>query len=786
MAGSWACCARAWPSTSKLIMDALTGAPVPAQPQPMGGTPTSPLIPGQVVSARVVQALAADTFLLAVRGQTLVAQSPTPLPLDTVVQLAVRSGGTAGEPVSVRLLPVGSALAPTESAPAVLSARAIAALLGLPDSDLSAQLVAACQRQGVPLRPATVAPLLRLLQEAQEPLSASDMGEAPDAPPVTTVATASAPGRRAVPHVFTTSSRTPAANPGVPAPAADSCKPLVAGLKSQPAIDGDDQRSNPPVTAQSAGLLAPRASEVPSRATSAPTKQVPIPATGTPLPGKSGPAIVFVPTFAVASLVTPSSMADPGASGRTETQIENAEVQSQKSTFLARSEAVTARVTPEQMAQSRTQGHPHSRTPGVPVSVPSTLALPTTSAPAEVRTASASASAPMPVSPTERPHMTMGDSRRPVQPLQGVWSSGTVRAVAAMLVETRTEAVARLAASPLPQSAALLPLAVIAVQGELPRTAQYLPQRTSSSAPPAPPVTQAIGAVPSSVPAVMASTVTTSTAMQTLVLSRVAARVPLAPAAPTSIRLPALPVRDSVDLAQGPDPRPAIRQGFALAGLVASAPAAGEPVDAPPLERLLTSLLSRLAVSARHGAEVAAATTERSTVAAPGSEVAGTPVPRHQSTPRAPDEAPGSPAPTFAQSDAAPAVSVAGNDLTAVHEQVARDLLPPQDLAEYDRVLALPLAIAGQPLPARLAVTTRRSASGAQACWMRLDCELSRLGPVSVRLGGVEGAPVAITLVARPAAAAELAAALPQLTQDLHQLGVEAALRVVAEDEALA
>jgi hypothetical protein len=124
-----------------------------------------------------------------------------------------------------------------------------------------------------------------------------------------------------------------------------------------------------------------------------------------------------------------------------------------------------------------------------------------------------------------------------------------------------------------------------------------------------------------------------------------------------------------------------------------------------------------------------------------------------------------------------------GNDLIAIHEQVARDLLPPQELTEYERVLAVPLAIAGQPVPARLAVTTRCSGSGVQACWMRLDCELSRLGPVSVRLGGVEGVPVAITLVARPAAAAELAAALPHLTQDLHHLGVEAALRVVAEDE---
>ena len=806
-------------------MDALIGAPVSTQPQPPGGSPTSPLIPGQVVSARVVQALAADTFLLAVRGQTLVAQSPTPLPLDTVVQLAVSSGGAAGEPVSVRLLPAGSPMSPVESAPALLSARTIAVQLGLPDSDLSAQLVAACQRQGVPLRPATVAPLLRLLQEAQEPLSVPATKAVSDEPSVTTGATASASGLRAVLNAVTSSSQTVATNSKVPLPASDSRETLVAGLQTRPAnaqtpaVVGAEPRSTPAVAAHMVGRLPERFPDIPIGPASA--SRVPLPATGTPLPRTSGPAIVFVPTFAAGSLATARSTADPVATRQIEGHVETADAHAPKSALPVHSEAITARVTPELAVSSRTPGSSLSRTSGGPVA-----ALPVAGSSSEVPTGLA------PEHGAERSRQTPGDTRPQVQPLQRAWSPGAVRAVAALPVETRMDAVARLAASPLPPSAALLPLAVIAVQGDLPRTAHLLPQRTTSPAPPAAQVPAFAPAAPptqpimsgaaavvlhSPVPAVMASRVTIATAKQTPVMSSVLAPVPLAPIplapiplapiplapmAPTSMRmgtqetaatlttrLPALPFRESIDLARGPDPRPAIRQGFSLAGLVVRAHAHEQPVEPPSLERLLTSLLTRVAASARHGAETVVTATAtataaaRSTVPAPGIEVAGAPGARHQAPPRAPDEALGLPAASTVATDPAPAFSVTGNELTAVHEQVARDLLPPPDLTEYDRVLALPLAIAGQPLPARLAVTTRHSANGTQACWMRLDCELSRLGPVSVRLGGVEGAPVAITLVARPAAAAELAAALPQLTHDLHQLGVEAAVRVVAEDE---
>ncbi len=120
--------------------------------------------------------------------------------------------------------------------------------------------------------------------------------------------------------------------------------------------------------------------------------------------------------------------------------------------------------------------------------------------------------------------------------------------------------------------------------------------------------------------------------------------------------------------------------------------------------------------------------------------------------------------------------------MAAVREVAAQQLFPPVHLADYDRVLGLPLMVAGQPMAARLAVSTRRTADGRTACWLRVDCAMSRLGEVSVRMSGADGGPVAVTLVAAPAAAAELAAALPDLTADLHARGLVAALRVVSEE----
>jgi hypothetical protein len=86
------------------------------------------------------------------------------------------------------------------------------------------------------------------------------------------------------------------------------------------------------------------------------------------------------------------------------------------------------------------------------------------------------------------------------------------------------------------------------------------------------------------------------------------------------------------------------------------------------------------------------------------------------------------------------------------------------------------------PTPARLAVATRSTAGGQEATFVRVDAELSQLGPVSIRLSGpAAGGPIAITLVAEGAAGPALAEHLPQLVEDLRKLGLDAAVRVVGD-----
>ena len=71
---------------------------------------------------------------------------------------------------------------------------------------------------------------------------------------------------------------------------------------------------------------------------------------------------------------------------------------------------------------------------------------------------------------------------------------------------------------------------------------------------------------------------------------------------------------------------------------------------------------------------------------------------------------------------------------TIAREILADTLLPPQQLRDYDTILplALPPNLSGQPVSARLAISQRRS-SGSEATFVRIDLELERLGPLSLR-----------------------------------------------------
>lgn len=112
-----------------------------------------------------------------------------------------------------------------------------------------------------------------------------------------------------------------------------------------------------------------------------------------------------------------------------------------------------------------------------------------------------------------------------------------------------------------------------------------------------------------------------------------------------------------------------------------------------------------------------------------------------------------------------------------MREQAAETVVKPQALVDYDIVLGLPLQVMGQPLPARLAVAERQTSAGT-ATFLRVDAELTHLGPLSVRISGIENGPMAITVLAVGAALGALTEALPDLNDSLRALGLAAGVRV--------
>jgi hypothetical protein len=112
-----------------------------------------------------------------------------------------------------------------------------------------------------------------------------------------------------------------------------------------------------------------------------------------------------------------------------------------------------------------------------------------------------------------------------------------------------------------------------------------------------------------------------------------------------------------------------------------------------------------------------------------------------------------------------------------MREQAAETVVKPQALVDYDLVLGLPLQVNGQPMPARLAVAERKTSAGT-ATFLRVDAELTHLGPLSVRISGIEGGPMAITVLGVGPALGALTEALPELNESLRALGLTAGVRV--------
>lgn len=283
------------------------------------------LQPGAVITARVVEPLGNNAWLLALRGTTLVAESPLPLERDSIVRIAVTQGG---EQPRLRLLdvPTPGPTAPRAD-PSVLMRQ-----LGLPDTPALRTTVEAFQARGAPLDAATVqrvaaavadTPVTQrpALAHAHAHVAASGLPATPLTVAWATRALTGAlpdPGVRTPPNAPSSAppaptSVTPAApTPGAPAPAA-SVAALAAGSPT-PA----------PAAATSAGL--PAAIAVLARL---------FPVTALPDPGQGGrPAAVAAlelaglraqPTPTPSVLPTPADAAlaaDFNAPARTSAPVE--------------------------------------------------------------------------------------------------------------------------------------------------------------------------------------------------------------------------------------------------------------------------------------------------------------------------------------------------------------------------------------------------------------------------------------------------------------------------------
>jgi hypothetical protein len=235
-------------------------------------------------------------------------------------------------------------------------------------------------------------------------------------------------------------------------------------------------------------------------------------------------------------------------------------------------------------------------------------------------------------------------------------------------------------------------------------------------------------------------------------------------------------------------------RALALAGLRPASETAGGPPAPAVIDPAALGALRRLAVA------IAQLTAPAAPVpASPPAPAAPAPAAFAPTSPTPPAPAAAMPTPMPADQPPAPAPSGhapsalghAERQLTAPEslalrqamartagEGLAEQVLTPRELADYDRVLPLPLMSAGQPTPARLAVASRRTAGGQTAHFLRVDAELSGLGPISVRLSGSSGAPLAITVIASERAGPLVADGLPALGEDLRNLGIEAAIRV--------
>ena len=759
------------------------------------------LTPGQIVSARVLEALGADTYLLALRGRTLVANSPTPLTPDTVVQLAVQAADNPESPVPVKLLATAARNDRDQEPTAATRVAAMIAELGLPPGPAAALTIAAFTRLGVPLAdPRTsgqARPSLPLRSVVQLVQAAIDTGgavekaiEGMDAddrptPPETVIQTSDAPVNRAAPRTASTSmtgiNPTPSSGTLVDTSAtakviATAHTPTVAPVAASPLAASVDPHGaeGPPATKKPP---ARGFSALATQTTTSATKPAVIPQPANLPAGNIGaesrtdvvrPTLTWpahtatvphlgaqnvVPAAAAAPVASPTPHLGESSTGNPLSPV--APIDHPASDPMTVAEKTTAAETTENAARGDETASPEefqrrvrqsasdrslqqvpaaSAAEDAPLAetygprlprAPKLIHMPVAEAPRRAALASSAATPALSSASVSSASVSSGtissSARSP---------SGMARLAATMTPSELATAGARLARVSLPVTPATLAVALRAPTEQPAAIARWVPAALA----------QAID------PAI---------------------------ASPTTAMHAALQLAGVVPANMANDPAQTLLQHLIriAIGVGSAGPLLGsKPLFSAPAETLAApSAATAAATAAATSADPAAhAGLSASTSAAAPDEAREPVIGFSQTT----DETPLATGPSL----------TADSALTAVRDVAAEHLLPPTHLDDYDRIIPLPMMHAGQPVPARLAVTTRRTASGGMACWMRVDCALSYLGSVSVRLSGADGGPVAVTLIAAPAAAAVLAQALPALTHDLHAKGVVAALRVVADD----
>jgi hypothetical protein len=749
-------------------------APLPARTTP--GAPPPALAPG--VRDLLIALAAPD-------------DQPAPVMLPRRAGTAVTLAGTTGPTpaAATALAPVTSAAAPT----APRTATTIAAAIAPAANTIPARDGAPATTQRPPGTAPSSPPAGTL--PATPAVRAGDAPLAPPAHPVAITPTVAAPpipasrpgssaspaiqvrsppadqprlrasAPTATPDLPRTAEQRPAAGvqtPGndrgaIPAPSTPAPVPTPAAWSPGPAPAAPTQPGRPTTPAQPAQPAQPGQPAQPAQPTPAAQSD----------PGHARPGIGWRPASPVTA-PAPAASPAPGSSPPPPAAVRSAAVQPGSTAPLPAApdrhptQAMTAATPP---ATARATGGPTPPPTASPQSADATI--PAAVAPAQPRSATpmalpggtrippaeplttarepgssrpapplAATQPPAPVSAARPPPppITVASTPGPTRSLSTATTAGPLPTAAELLVRAH----ARLAVANLPATPALVALAVQAERPGVPDPARSW---------------QRLAAVAQQMPGDDPGTV------------------------PLRAALAALPAGDIPDPAEGG--ARAVLRALVMAGV--------RLADLPTITAPATGTAAVLPAPGRRSEQTPAATTPAATAETPGTGTAppdAAPLRQRLAAvaaalPAEPE--PGTPALREDQRSAREAVAEA--TVRTARDSSAQEVFRPRELADYDHVIPLPLRCGELPTPARLAIATRPTAGGGKAAWLRVDAELSALGPVSVRLGSADGGPVAITVVAAERTARLLAEGLPALVGDLQALGLAAAVRIATPGE---